>query len=189
MAEEDTLIAQIPSNFYGLLAVAVAAFLLIGGLSSLEIQIDQAYQSQYKKAAVLENVLELDANSTELENSGLEAYNYSDRRATVPLPYFTNVLEEGKIGYTAKSVFGDTDADCHLPTVSGLENTFAYRLDIMKEEVDAAGDYSYGIPGECEEQRADTQGELKNAVFAQMLLEPSNPEKPLLPVRIYIYAP
>ncbi|MFB6144816.1 MAG: hypothetical protein ABEJ98_05895 [Candidatus Nanohaloarchaea archaeon] len=189
MAEEDTLIAQIPSNFYAILAVGIVAVFLVGGLTNLDIQISQAYTSEYRKAAVLENVLELDANATELRNSGLEPYNYSGRRATVPIVYFTNRLEKGSVGFTTKSVRGDTDANCYLPKIPGLDERFAYRLDIMKLQAEQAGNHDYGIPAMCEEQRADTQGELRNAVFSQILLEPPNPDKPLLPARIYIYEP
>ena len=185
--EEDTLTAQIPSNFYALLAVFIVAMFLIGGLMNIDIEVTEAQKTQYRQAAVLENVMALDANKTEFEKSGITPYNYSQRRAYIPLEFFTNRLgeNENRIGFYAEEVNFDTDSNCYLPKVPGLNSeTFAYRLDIMKSESEGYAN----IPGECEEQRPTNQGELENAVFSQALLVRENLDKPPLPVRIYVYA-
>lgn len=190
--EEDTLTAQIPSNFYAILAVAIVALFLVGGLSNLEIEVNEAQKTQYRQAAVLENVMELDANTTELENSGIDAYNYSERRGLIPIEYFNNRVSSDSedVGFYSESVNFDTDANCFIPEVPGLEpGKYAYRIDIMKEQAEASGSLnSYQIPGQCEEQYPKTQGELGESVFSQALLVRENLDKPPLPVRIYVYS-
>lgn len=186
--EEDTLTAQIPSNFYAILAVAIVALFLVGGLSNLEIEVNEAQKTQYRQAAVLENIMELDANNTEFENSGIEPYNYSARRGAIPIEYFTRRAspDSNEIGFYSESVAFDTDANCFIPEVPKLEpGSYAYRIDIMESQVSSGASE---IPGECEEQYPKTQGELGSSVFSQALLLRENLDKPPLPVRIYVYS-
>lgn len=189
--EEDSLIAQIASDFYIVLAVAIVLFLMVGWLTSLDIQVSEAQKNQYRQAAILENILELDASTEEFEESGIEPYNYSEERAMIPIEYFNNELEEGGegIGYYTEGVLGDTDANCYLPEVSGLEpGKFSYRLDFMKGQSEGSQDWgAYDLPAECEEQQPKTQGELEGSVFSQALLVRKNLDMQPLPVRIYVY--
>lgn len=182
--EEDTLTAQIPSNFYALLAVFIVAMFLIGGLINVDLEVSEAQKSEYRQAAILENVMALDANSTELQNSGIDPYNYSERRGYIPIEYFSNGLAEGETGIGHRALRPpDRDFHCYLPEVAALDGeNFAYRILVMDESADASE-----LPDYCIKNKRGIYSRYAGSVFSQALLVRKNLDKPPLPVRIYVY--
>lgn len=183
--EEDSLIAQIASDFYIVLAVAIVFYLLVGWLTSLDIQVQEAQRDQYRQAAIMENILELDANNTEMVESGIEPYNYTEKRASIPVEYFTETSEDrnDEIGY--RIFRPPTRRDhCYLPEVPQLDGeNFAYRLDVMNENADTSE-----LPDRCIKQSRGPYSRYEGSVFSQALLVRENLNKPDLPVRIYVYS-
>lgn len=188
MAEEDSFISDIPSYFMVLTALGIITMLFIGGLLNVDVQISVDQRADYRTATVLENVLSLDAQGRELEQTqNTEKYEYDRRRAVIPIEYFTNKNPQNTdVGYKKK------DEHCYLPKIPRLDgDNFAYRIVPMEDEGKHASPNVKKIPDECQGMDFSDnslQGTyLRRSVISPALLVRKDTGDPALPARIYVY--
>lgn len=203
MSETEAAVSEIPAYLMALLALGFVTMLFIGGMVNLSINIEESQKVDYRRAAVLENLLSIDADYGELSaTKNTEGYQYETRRAVIPIEYFTVKDSENSdpsegIGYKVQHAgYSTAPKHCYIPDVGGLDGeNFAYRVELLEEEnVNANGAYKE-IPDECTDMEFDTGQAsaahrtmfLESSVFSVALLERSDNENPPLPVRLYVY--
>ncbi len=116
---------KIPYIIMLIVGLTVILGLYIGGLNNLSMEIDSSAQQEYRKAIVLEHLLNIDASENELEETSGEGYYYDRTRARIPIEYFTNENPANdEIGYRKN---GD---NCYISQVPGLDgDKFAFSID------------------------------------------------------------
>lgn len=175
MTDIMNLVEKIPYAVMLLLGVAIVLQIYITGNLSIALTIDETQKEDYRKAVVLENILSIDANETELERTS-KSYDYQRRRAVIPIEFFTNRNPgEGEIGHKRSDL-----GHCYIEEVQGLDGqNFGYYLTPDYSEYQKA-ENPRTLP--CLRQSAGN-----DAVYSEALLVREARENPLLPVKVYIY--
>lgn len=203
MSETEAALSEIPAYIMALFALGFVVMLFIGGMINLDINVEQSQQVDYRRAAVLENLLSLDPNNSQLDDTfETEDYEYERRRAVIPVEYFAvkdsdNPNPGAGIGYRVEQAsYSTAPKHCYIPDVGGLDGeNFAYRIELLEDESENAnGDYKE-IPDECQDMEFDAGRAsaalrtvyLRRSVFSLALLERSDNQNPPLPVRLYVY--
>ena len=83
------LVTKIPYLIMLGIGLLIVIQLYIGGLQNFSADVETVSKQDYRKAVILEDLLNIDANSSELSATS-ESYSYDQRRAVLPAEYFTN---------------------------------------------------------------------------------------------------
>lgn len=140
-----------------ILGVALAFNGLVPALLSIDAEIDDSQEEQYRQGIVLENLLSLDAPESEL------GYSYQQRRAFIPIQFFRN---GGPVSYSRSS------GNCHIDRVSGLDGS-NYGFYVKPT---VSGSYSL----DC-----TTSVNPDNAINSPVLLVRENADP--VPAKVYVY--
>lgn len=169
------LISKIPYSLMVLLGIAIVAQLYFGGLLSLDAEIDDSQGPEYTRALVLENLLSVEATRSELGNTD-GAYDYSRRRAVIPVEFFTNQNpSSGQVGYHKNG------NHCYIERASGLDGEdFGFYITPLD---DVSKHASSPRSLDCTTERGDRS---KTIFSPAMVIRKAN-GNPRLPVRLYVY--
>lgn len=196
--EESQIILYIGYSILFFLGLMLILGLFIPGLTNVETNIDVTQQREYRKAIVLENLLSLDADTGEMYG-----YEYTHRRAVIPVEYFTTYNPgPHEIGYKVTG-FRATQGHCYIPEVAGLDGRhFAFGIQVLANEAkNATGDVmgqpnvdyksvllngTSGAYRACAKMHPSTR---QRAVVAPAMLVRKDKNHSMLPVRLYVYDP
>lgn len=119
------IITKIPYIIMLIVGLTVILGLYIGGLNSLELEIDDSAQKDYRQAVVLENLINIEASESELANTVGESYYYDRKRARIPIEFFTN--EDPSVGEIG---FREVSGNCYINDATGLNGVdFAFAIE------------------------------------------------------------
>jgi hypothetical protein len=148
---------------------------------NLETKVNQSYVEDYRKLAVLENVMALDANRELLRvRSDSGSYRYEKQRAVIPVEFFTQNNEgDTELGYQVTD-----DGHCYMEQVPALDGE-EHGFFIQRVESYRTGDPGFSEPRElgCTEVM-----DISDSVYAPALLVRKGNGNPRIPVQIYIYS-
>ncbi|QKQ98895.1 hypothetical protein GKQ38_05230 [Candidatus Nanohaloarchaea archaeon] len=197
MPEESQSILYIGYVILLFLGLMLLLSFFLSGLTSIEANIEQTHQKEYRKAIVLENLLSLDADT-----ESLYGYSYTHRRSVIPVEFFTNYNpDSGEIGYRVQG--RATRGHCYIPRVEGLDGQhFAFGIDpLVNEALNATGD-PMGQPNVDFKSvvQNSTSGAYRactmmhpvirqRAVVSTAMLVREDKNHSMLPVRLYVYDP
>lgn len=160
-----------------LVGLGMVLQMYLGGLMNLETEIDQSQQQEYRRAVVLENLLNVEYTRDEIESTS-NTYNFDRRRAIIPMEFFVNEdPPDGELGYEKN------ERHCYIPRVAGLDGEkYAFYIDPLYQEGKNAGD-PRNVECNSPPGRLTTQ-----KVFSPALLLRTSNENPRLPARVYVYS-
>lgn len=117
------IVSKIPYLMMLGIGLMVILNLHIAGLNDLSADVDLASEEEYRQGIVLENLLNVDANSSET------SVNYDRRRAMIPIDFVTNEdPSDGEAG------FSTNNGDCYIERVPGLDGEeFAFGLQAEED--------------------------------------------------------
>lgn len=175
MSDIMNLVEKIPYAVLLLFGVSIVLTVYITGNLSISMTIDETQTGDYRKAVVLENLLSIDANQSQLESTS-SGYSYQRRRSVIPIEFFTNRNpEEGEIGFR-RSTFGH----CYIEQVQGLDGeNFGYYIEADYPITQNAND---ARTLSCLRQYSTYQ-----TIYSEALLVREARENPLLPVKVHVY--
>jgi|GEM_PF-2401542 len=118
------LVTKIPYLIMLGIGLLIIIQLYVGGLQNLSADVDTVSKQEYRKAVILEDLLNVDANNTKLSATS-DRYSYDQRRAILPIEYFTGEKEsEEEIGFKKRN------GHCYLEEVKGLDGrNFGFFLE------------------------------------------------------------
>lgn len=191
MSDMMNLMEKIPYAVILLFGTILIVQIHITGSLSLEMTIDDTQKNDYRKSIVLENLLSIDANHSELENVN-GAYDYDRKRAIIPVEYFTNKdPSKNSVGYERSSL-----GHCYIERVSGLDGQnfgFYVTFDGVQESVIEAYNPSSGksvLPPDCAQQILGNsqvfRGLSYNSVYSEVLLVGKSIDGKV-PATVYVY--
>lgn len=174
------LLKKIPYMLMVLAGLGFIFQLYFGGLLSLEQEITDAQRSDFRQLSVLENTINEDTTLEEVEATST-GYRFEDRRAVLPVEYFTNQDPGGdEIGYSKTS-----EGVCYIPEVSGLAGerfgVVVKPLDQVEEGARDPRELSCTSTNPIPTTGADP---VSSPV---LLVRKANNQNPRLPARVYIY--
>ncbi len=160
-----------------MIIISVLIILLLGfyfsGLNSVKADVKKYNEDSYGSAAVLENLLTLDASRTELGEVSTE-YDYDRRRAIIPVEYFTHEASGDEVGYKKRS------GNCYIERVEGFDGVkYGFYISTM-----------YQVTKNAENAREiDCMSPTltDNRFSSPALLVRKARDNPPLPARLYIY--
>ncbi len=165
------LVTHIPHILMVLVGFTVVVHIYFGGILNLSTEIDNSQRNEFRKAIVLENLMNVEANRTELGKVASSAYSYDHRRAYIPVEFFTNENDNG-VGYSKNG------KHCYIERVSGLDGeNFSFYIQPTTS--------SPGNSLDCTTQPSHRA--TVNAVSSPALLVRKASNEPLLPARLYVY--
>lgn len=169
---------KIPYIIMLVVGLTVILGLYIGGLNNLSMEIDASAQQEYRKAIVLENLLNIEASPDELDATAGESYYYDRTRARIPIEYFTNEdPESDEIGFRRN---GET---CYISGVAGLDGqNFGYSIDSQNNFLGTNDPGFQDFPVDCLQSRP---GSVSSPAA---LIRESSDEDPL-EVNLHVYTP
>lgn len=168
---------HVPYMMMLLLGLGMVLQMYFGGLITLQTEIDRSQQEEYRRAVVLENLLNVDYTREEIESTS-SIYDFDRRRAIIPVEFFVNEdPSDGELGYEKN------DGHCYIPRVAGLDGeNYAFFLNPLYEESEYAGD-----PRNIDCVLPPGVGSIEE-VYSPALLLRNAEENPRLPVRVYVYS-
>jgi len=113
------LVTKIPYLIMLGVGLTLIINLYMSGLQDLEVDVDDASEQDYRKALVLENLLNVDASDSEAD------FEYNKRRAVMPAEFLKNEdPDDDEIGYKVEN------GHCYIEEVTGLDGTnFGFGVD------------------------------------------------------------
>lgn len=113
------IVTKIPYLIMLGVGLMVVLNLHIGGLQDLSADVDQASEEDYRKSIVLENLLNVDAESSETN------VDYDRRRAMIPIDFVSNENpNDDEAGFKKNS------GHCYIERVPGLDgDNFAFGIE------------------------------------------------------------
>jgi hypothetical protein len=149
-----------------------------GGLVTLETEIDESQQEEYRRAVVLENLLNAEYSTEEVTETS-SFYDFDRRRAILPIEFFVNEdPADGELGYETN------DGHCYIPRVAGLDGeNYGFYLSTLYTEDRFAEDIR-----QIECTSPPSPAVTTENVFSPALLLRTANENPRLPVRVYVYS-
>jgi hypothetical protein len=160
-----------------LTSLTLVSQIFFGGLVNLDKEIDESQQEQFRRAVILENLLNAEYNATEVEETSTY-YNFDKRRAVLPIEFFVNQdPPEGELGFEMN------DDHCYISRVGGLDGeNYAYYIKPLYPE-----DRFTGNPRnlECTSPPSSIDTE---KVFSPVMLLRTAEKNPRLPARVYVYS-
>lgn len=124
------IVTKIPYLMMLGIGLMIILNLHIGGLNDLSADVDLASEEEYRQGIVLENLLNVDADTSETD------VDYDRRRAMIPIDFLSNEdPDEDEAGYRKNN------GHCFIEKVSGLDGeNFAFGVqlesDIRENAVD-----------------------------------------------------
>lgn len=169
------MVMKIPYALMLMVGVTLILQMYIGGLNTLNMDIDQYDNDKFRSTVVLENTLSVTEKPTEIN------YNYDHRRAVTPIEFYTqeanlqNTDRSDNIGYL------ENGEDCYIPRVAGLDGeNFGFYIRSMDTDMELENELGC-TERPIEQARSET-------VFSPVLLIRKANDKPPLPARLYVYA-
>ncbi|MFP4038546.1 MAG: hypothetical protein ACLFTA_02070 [Candidatus Nanohaloarchaea archaeon] len=160
------IITKIPYVVMLGIGTVIILQLYVGGLQDLSTDIDVTSQEAYRKAILLERVLNYDAGSDEA------GYDYDRRRAIIPQEVFTNKdPESGEIGYKK------TGGHCYIEEIPELDGQ-NFGLAVTTAE-------NPNMHASNPESLDCKRGDLSDSVSSPALL--IRGDNPPLEVRVHVY--
>lgn len=170
------LVTKIPYLIMLGIGLLIVIQLYIGGLQNLSADVETVSKQDYRKAVILEDLLNIDANSSELSATS-ESYRYDQRRAVLPAEYFTNEKDsEEEIGFNKRN------GHCYIEKVKDLNGRdFGFFLN-PTGEFNALRENAEDPRGlECATQRP-------NSVYSPaILIRKANNNNPPVEVNLHVY--
>lgn len=168
---------HIPYMLMVLVGLGMILQMYFGGLITLQKEIDNSQQEQFRRTVVLENVLNIEYSQQEI-NATSSYYDYDARRAILPVEFFVNEdPPDGELGYQQTD-----EGHCYIPRVAGLDGeNYGFYLSPLESQSEYASDYR-------ELECLNPGVENPERVFAPALLLRTAEENPRLPVRVYVYS-
>lgn len=162
------LVMKIPYALMLMVGVTLILQMYVGGLNTLNMDIDQYDKDKFRSTVVLENTLSVTEEPDEIN------YNYDHRRAVTPVEFYTEEADnDDDIGYM------ENGEDCYIDRVAGLDGeNFGFYIRSMDSDMDS----DLGCTDRPDEQ------ERSETVYSPVLLIRKASGDPPLPARLYIYA-
>lgn len=169
----------------------IGAFVLLGfalipiiymfwaGLHHVDFSLEERQKKEFRQAAVMENFLSV-------KSPEIEEYQFDDRRAVMPVEYFTQDYNSDISGVGFKQKNMDSREHCYIPKISGLTQSSGYGVYIenhlsidTERELECTIEKVWGGDEDVPESDQRTS--------ATSLLVRKAEGKPPLPVKVFIY--
>lgn len=115
------IITKIPYVLMLGIGVVIVLQLYIGGLQDLETNVNTVSKQEYRRAILLEKLINYDASIGEVN------YDYDRRRAVMPKEIFTNQNPaDDEIGHQERGLY------CYIDEIEGLDGrNFAFGVNLV----------------------------------------------------------
>lgn len=169
------LVTKIPYLIMLGIGLLIVIQLYIGGLQNLSADVETVSKQDYRKAVILEDLLNIDANSSELSATS-ESYRYDQRRAVLPAEYFTNEKDsDEEIGFKKRN------GHCYIEKVKDL-NGRDFGFFVEPTGLNSLTENAENPRGiECSTGRP-------NSVYSPALLIRKSNDNPPIEVNLYVYS-
>lgn len=177
--EAYELLQKLPYMLMILLGVGFLIQVYLGGLLELDQQVDDAQREDIRLMTAMENMLTVETTSDQLAATDT-AYDFEDRRAILPLEYFTGEKQEDdEIGYSTTSA-----GHCYIDGVSGVDGeNYAFYIQPLEDPDEFAED-----PRDTDCRSPPGQMLEYNAVHSPVLLiRKGHNRNPQLNARLFVY--
>lgn len=124
------IVTKIPYVIMLGVGLVVVLQLYIGGLQDLETNVDTVSEEEYRRAILLEKLINHDAENLEV------SYDYDKRRAVMPKEIFTNENPgDNEIGHRKRGMH------CYIEEIEGLDGqNFAFGVNLVDSPAEIASD-------------------------------------------------
>lgn len=170
------LVTKIPYLIMLGIGLLIVIQLYIGGLQNLSADIDTVSKQDYRKAVILEDLLNIDANNSELSATS-ESYSYDERRAVLPIEFFSNEKSsKEEIGFKKRN------GHCYIEGVQGLDGRdFGFfveptGINALRENAEEPRGLECGI------------GNANSVYSPAILVRKANNNNPPVEVNLHVYS-
>ncbi|WP_414836657.1 hypothetical protein [Candidatus Nanohalococcus occultus] len=121
----ENALKKIPYTLMMLTGFGIIVSLFFTGLVDINIQTEDLGEDEFMATTVLQNLLTYQVPESK---QGSLNYEYSGRRATLPVELFTQEATDSQLGYMEESSY------CYIPEVNGLDGeNFAVFIEPLSE--------------------------------------------------------
>ena len=164
------IVTKIPYVLMLGIGLVIVLQLYVGGLDDLETNVETVSEEEYRRAILLEQLINYDASIGEID------YDYDRRRSVMPKEIFTNENPaDDEIGHQK------TGLHCHIDDIEGLDGqNFAFAVNL----VDYPGTHaSNPEPILCQRPTSN----VNVGAYASTPVQIVRGENPPLEARVYVY--
>jgi len=164
------IITKIPYVLMLGIGMVIILQMYIGGLEDLETNVETISEEEYRRAILLEKLVNYDADIGEVD------YNYDRRRAVMPQEIFTNENPASdEIGHQKRGL------NCYIEDIEGLDGqNFAFGLNLVDNPAKHASN-----PKNFDCVRATSSPNVARYISTPVLIVRG--DNPPLEARVYVY--